>query len=409
MVACILVKSILIISGGIEAVPGILRAKELGYTVIVADGNPDAPGFNHADEHILCSTYDAEKMAAAAEEFSRDKYKIHGVLSIAADVPITVSKVAKKLGLQGHSMETAVLSSDKFLMKQRFIEKHIPCPWFSMVEDAEHLKTIVQTRGSKLVIKPVDNRGARGVLLLDDSMDLDMAFAHACENSPTRRVMIEDYLEGPQISTEAILIDGAASCPGFSDRNYEMLDTTKPYIIENGGDQPSHLSDEAQDAIRTLTIEAGRALGVTAGTVKGDIVLTPDGPKVIEIATRLSGGWFCTDQIPLATGVDFIGIAVKICLGEKINISELQPRFHKGSAIRYFFPPTGMLKSIENVDEAKQIKGVHKLMIFAKPGNEIGEVSNHTQRAGFVLTLGQTKDEAVSAAQKAIETVDFIY
>ena len=116
-------KTILIISGGIEAVPGIIRAKQLGFNVVVADGNPKAPGFKHADDHIICSTYDPERMALSANEYTIKKHKIHGVLSIAADVPLTVSTVAQKLGLIGHTNETAILSSDKYLMKKRFINK----------------------------------------------------------------------------------------------------------------------------------------------------------------------------------------------------------------------------------------------------------------------------------------------
>jgi biotin carboxylase len=409
MAGCILAKTILIVSGGIEAIPGIARAKELGYRVIVADGNPAAPGFAYADDHILCSTYDAGEMASAAKHYSATKHRIDGVISIAADVPITVSTVAHEIGLPGHSLETALLSSDKYLMKQRFVEQNIACPWFSMVENTEHLISLVQSRSSKLVIKPVDSRGARGVLLLEPGVDLAMAYQHARENSPTHRVMIEDYLEGPQISTEAILLEDAASCPGFSDRNYEMLETTKPYMIENGGDQPSFLPQDAQDAIRAITIAAGRALGVISGTVKGDIVLTPTGPKVIEIATRMSGGWFCTDQIPLATGVDFVGIAIRIALGEKVDPLSMHQKFQKGAAVRYFFPAEGKIKSIANIEKAKALKGVHKFMMFAKTGDNIAPLSNHTQRAGFVLTVADTNQEAVAIAHQAIATVEFAY
>jgi len=402
-------KTILIISGGIEAVPGIIRAKELGYHVVVADGNPEAAGFKLANDHIICSTYDAEGMVLAAQNYSKQKQQIHGVLSIAADVPLTVSTVAQRLGLVGHSIETARLSSDKYIMKQRFVEKNIACPWFSMVDDAAHLKAIFESRGSKLVIKPVDNRGARGVLLLEKGIDLEKAFEHARENSPTRRVMVEEYLDGPQISTEAILLDDFAYCPGFSDRNYEMLETTKPYIIENGGNQPSALSKQDQELICNITIEAGRALGVKKGTVKGDIVLTPYGPKVIEIATRLSGGWFCTDQIPLATGVDFVGIAIRIALDEIIDHTEILPRYQKGVAQRYFFPSPGRLKLIKNLEKLNCLNGIYKYMIFAKQGDMIGKISNHTQRAGFVLSIAQTNTEAVDKAEKAISTINFEY
>lgn len=404
-----MVDTVLIISGGIESVPGIIRAKELGYHVVVADGNPNAPGFKFADNFIVCSTYQATEMANAAEYFHNTIRFINGVISIASDVPITVSTVSKRLSLIGHNLSTALMSSDKILMKERFVEKNIKCPWFSIVYNLDHLKSLVRTKKCKFVIKPVDSRGSRGVLLINEESDLEFSYKHAVENSPTKRVMLEEYLEGPQISTEAILLENDASCPGFCDRNYEMIEKTKPFIIENGGEQPSILSENDQEAIRKITIEAGRSLGVTSGTVKGDIVLTPTGPKVIEIATRLSGGWFCTDQIPLATGVDFVGIAIRIALGETIDQSEIRPQFQQGVAVRYFFPPPGRIKYIKNVQKAKSLKGIHKIIIFATAGDEIRSVSNHTQRTGFVLSIGKNNQDAISIAQKAIEIVEFEY
>ena len=87
--------------------------------------------------------------------------------------------------------------------------------------------------------------------------------------------------------------------------------------------------------------QAALAMGITTGIAKGDMVLTKDGPKAVEIAARLSGGWFSTDQIPLATGVDLIGAAIKIALGEYVPEEDLIPRYQKGVAIRYFFPEPG--------------------------------------------------------------------
>ena len=52
------------------------------------------------------------------------------------------------------------------------------------------------------------------------------------------------------------------------------------------------------------------------GVVKGDIVIHDGRPHVIELAARLSGGYLCTHEIPLSTGVDFVGCAIRIALGE---------------------------------------------------------------------------------------------
>lgn len=398
-------KTIWIVSGGSEAVPGIRRAKDMGLHVVVSDGNPKAPGAVLADDFVLASTYDVGATVEAAKRYHREQRPVDGVISVAADVPLTVASVADALGLPGIPLETAHLASDKLAMKQQFAEKAIPIPWFQAVESSKHLSELTRQRGFPLVIKPVDSRGARGVLRLAEKIDTAWAFNHARENSPTGRVMVEEYLPGPQISTESLLLPGKAYTPGFSDRNYEFLECFSPYIIENGGEQPSVLSPSDQEAVKRCAEAAGRAMGIESGIAKGDMVLTPEGPKVIEIAARLSGGWFSTDQIPLATGVDLVGAAIRVALGESPNDEELMPRYQRGVAIRYFFPEPGIITAIHDVEKARRIPGVYKLDFFLGPGEMVEPVTNHTKRCGYVITSGADRSEAVSRAAEVISTI----
>jgi hypothetical protein len=99
--ACILHKTLWIVSGGIEAVPGIRLAKELGHYVVVSDGNPNAPGFQYADEAIVVSTYDIVGTVEEAIQYQRERRTIDGVICIAADVPLTVANVAWHIGQNG--------------------------------------------------------------------------------------------------------------------------------------------------------------------------------------------------------------------------------------------------------------------------------------------------------------------
>ena len=405
--ACISRKTLWIVSGGIEAVPGIRRAKELGHHVVVSDGNSNAPGFQYADDIIVVSTYDIGGTVEEAIQYQRERRAIDGVICIAADVPLTVANVARELNLPGISVKTAEISSDKIVMKDKFVEMGIPVPWYSLLESLDHLCAIVRDRKGQLVIKPVDSRGARGVLRIRESNpDLEWIYNFSLQFSPSKQLMVEEYLEGPQISTESILLNGIGYTPGFVDRNYEYLERFAPNIIENGGQQPSHLSAEEQHSVACLAEEAGRALGMDNGVVKGDMVLTKDGPKVIEVAARLSGGWFSTDQIPLATGVDFVGCAIRLALGEEIDPSELVPRFQKGVAIRYFFPILGVVKKIKNIEKFYNTPWIHKLHFFVKENDVVEATTNHTKRAGLVITVGDTRDEAVLRAETVINGIE---
>ena len=103
-------KTLLIISGGIEAIPGIKLAKAMGLHVVVSDINPKAPGFALADDCIIASTYDADETVAAAEKYDSSVRRIDGVICIAADVPLTVASVAFELGLTGIPVQSAIFS-----------------------------------------------------------------------------------------------------------------------------------------------------------------------------------------------------------------------------------------------------------------------------------------------------------
>lgn len=395
-------KTLLIVSGGIEAVDAARRAKELGHYVVVSDRDPEAPGFAFADSCLIADVYGPDETAAAAERYHRKVRPIDGVICVAADAPMTVAAVLKRLGLPGLSQESARLACDKLAMKQCFARAGVPVPWFSAVATPQELSRLVIERGRDLVIKPVDSRGSRGVQRLAQVENLGRAFALAASHSPTQRVMVEQYLDGPQVSTESLLIGGRCFTPGFSDRNYEFLERYAPFFIENGGDLPSRLSEETQAEVRAVVARAAAALGVTDGSVKGDIVVHDAKAYVIELAARLSGGFFCTREIPLNTGVDFVGAAIKIALREPVSPDELAAKTITPVVQRYAFPAPGRVVRITGAEEARKVDGVAELVVTAKPGDVIPPAGDKRPSAAMVLATGATRAAALAAAQDAL-------
>jgi biotin carboxylase len=394
-------KTLLIISGGVEAADAVKRAKEMGLDVVCSDINPEAPGFAIADSALIADVYGPADTAAAAERFHNKIRKIDGVICVAADAPLTVA-VNERLGLKGLSQRSAELACDKLAMKMRFAECGVPVPWFSAVNTAQELMRMVAEKGRDLVIKPVDSRGSRGVQRLTHVSDLAKAFAFARSHSPTQRAMVEAYLPGPQVSTESVVVDGVCYTPGFSDRNYEYLDKYAPYFIENGGDLPSHLPPAIQDRIKEVQGMAAAALGVTRGTVKGDIVVHDGQVYVIELAARLSGGFFCTREIPLNTGVDFVGCAIRVALGENPTAEELTPKYQKHVIQRYAFPSAGKVVAISGAEAARAIEGVVEVKVTAKLGDIIPGAGDKRPSAAMVLAMGASRDAALASAEAAL-------
>ena len=228
----------------------------------------------------------------------------------------------------------------------------------------------------------------------------------AMSHSPTQRVMVEEYLDGPQVSTESVIVEGRCFTPGFSDRNYEYLERYAPFFIENGGDLPSHLPAETQEKVSAVVARAAAALGITNGTVKGDIVVHKGEPYVIELAARLSGGFFCTREIPLNTGVDFVGAAIKIALREPVSGDELAAKTFTPVIQRYAFPKPGRIVTVKGAEEARNITGVAELIVTAKPGDVIPPAGDKRPSAAMVLATGASRAEALTAANDALSLLE---
>jgi len=401
-------RTLLVVGGGIEAVPGIKKAGEMGLHVVVSDQDPNAPGAIAADDFLTASSYDIAATVSEAKKYHRSVRPIDGVICIASDVPLTVAEVAKALDLPGIPLSAARLSMDKLAMKDQFFAHNLAVPWYSPVESFAHLREIVNEAGYPLVLKPVDSRGARGVLRILPGLDLKWAYERALDNSPTSRVMVERYLSGPQVSTESIVLNGRAYTLGFSDRNYEYLERYAPYIVENGGELPSFLPQETQQAVCELVEKAALTMGITEGVVKGDIVVHDGLPHVIELAARLSGGYFCTHEIPLNTGVDFVRQAILLSLGEKPNPADLEPRFNRGVGQRYLFPEPGRVINILGVEDVSKRPDVALCEIRVKAGDIIEPIENHPGRPGVVIATASTREEAVAIAIEAVNEIKIV-
>jgi biotin carboxylase len=398
-------KTLLIVSGGIEAADAAKRAREMGLRVVVSDIDPNAPGFVYAHDRLIADVYGPEETAAAAERYHREQRPISGVICVAADAPVTAALVAERLKLPGISVETAKIACDKLAMKLRFKNSGVPVPWFAPVSSVAELRSVIAERSVELVIKPVDSRGSRGVQRLARVKDLDGAFELARRHSPTQRVMVEAYLEGPQVSTESIVTGGRCYTPGFSDRNYELLELHAPFFIENGGDLPSRLPHETQAKVKDVVARAGASLGVREGTVKGDIVVHKGEAYVIELAARLSGGFFCTREIPLNTGVDFIGCAIRVALGERVSPAELEPKQQVQVVQRYAFPKPGRVVDVRGAPAARQVPGIADVVVTARPGDVIPPAGDKRPSGAMVLATGRTKEEALAAAHAGLSAI----
>jgi biotin carboxylase len=397
----------MIIGAGIEQVPAYEAAKRRGLMVVGTDMNSEAPGFELADYKILVSARDAEATKKQAVQF-HELHPVHGVMTIANDVPYTVASVAHAIGLPSISLESAECVIDKLLMKERFKSHGVACPWFVGVDNMKQLRSFINDDSKRdFVLKPVDGRGARGVLLIDKSVDSDWAFAESRRWGDSGRLILEEFIQGMQLSTESFILDGKCYTPAIAERNYSRIEQFRPNIIEDGGTIPAPLDATTKKAIDDLILRGALALGITEGLIKGDIVIDNTGrPLIIELAARLSGGWFATHQIPEASGVSLVEAVISYSLGETISPLQLVATHDRATAIRYWFPPEGKIKRISGEKKLKQISGLISYGFFRKQGDTQPKIYMHPDRFGYVIVSGDNRDVVLTRVKQALRCIE---
>lgn len=399
-------KTLVIVGAGREQIAAYIRAKDMNLTVVGTDIQPDAPALKYADHAIIASTRDVDSTERALLKYAAN-HSVDGVMTIANDVPYTVAKIARTLGLPGVAPDSVVSLTNKLTMKSCFVENGVNTPSFREVVDARDLE------GSQypypFIVKPVDGRGSRGVLLVDSDTDLTWAYSHAVAHSDIGKVIMEEFVPGPQLSVEGIFVDGEYKAVAYADRNYGNLKHTKPFIVEDGGAIPSRFDGPILEEVRALIERGARSLGIDWGPVKADIVLL-DGhtPCIIELAGRLSGNYLATHHIPFSYGIDLVGVMIDLSTGAEIAIDRLQPTSHKFLGVRYFFPPPGRITAINGIDELRKNTLIHSYMIYSNVGDIQQEIDNHGARAGTVMVRGDNYDDAIKNAVAAIESVEFV-
>lgn len=389
-------KRLFMIGASILQLPGIKKAKELGYYVGVADYDPNAVGIPYADEYFNVSTIDEEKIFEAAKEFRAD-----GIMTLATDMPMrSVAYACQKLGLVGVNYDTAVKATDKGEMIKAFEAAGVEHPWYYIVNNPGDWEKILDKVTYPCITKPTDNSGSRGIMLVNNREELEDAIFYSSENGRKGGVIVEEYMVGPEVSVEVVVHDGVPHVLQVTDK----LTTGAPHFVEIGHSQPSRLPADGVEKIKDLARRAALAVGIKNGPAHVEIILTKDGPKMVELGARMGGGCITTHLVPLSTGIDMIKATIDICLGQTPDIEQ---KADMGSAIRFFLVPSGTIKKIEGVEDAEKIPGVKEISFTKHVGDESVELSSGADRVGYVIAQADTPEEAVTICEKALKTIKF--
>lgn len=403
-------KAILILGGGNDQLFMINTAHSMGLLTVVVDGNHQAPGLKIADYAQAIDFSNTQAVVDYCHQLITEGVNLSGILTMGSDVPHLLACIAKPFSWIAPSFDTAKITTNKFLMKEKFAQHEIAIPQYALIESSEQIEMLWQKwQCQSIIIKPIDAAGSRGVSICSNKSDIEHLYQHAQENSKSRQVIVEEYIEGKQISTETIVYNGKCYHPGFADRVYDDTRHFYPYIMENGGWQPSAIKGKKYQEICTLIEKVVNALKINNGVLKGDVVYSTKYNKamIIEVASRLSGGDFSASLVPLAHNINYIKSAIKIALNEPVDISELTPKTDNVVANRYFFLPPGTLTDICGVEQAKEILQLKKIEFNYQIGSKIPIIRNHGQRIGVFIIQGDNYQQVQQLIEQVYNTITF--
>lgn len=394
-------KKIMILGASILQLPAIEKAKEMGLNVVVVDMNPKAIGFNVSGiEKEFVSTIDTSAIVQAAK-----KHQINGIMTLATDMPMrSVAAVAQEMGLVGIDIDTAFRATNKAEMREALRKGNVPIPKFFKVRNEDEYRNIVKQFNVPFIVKPADNSGSRGIFEVTNIADQELIQAAYNYCRPFSRggdVVVEEYMDGPEVSVETLSIDGVCHVIQITDK----MTTGAPHYVEMGHSQPTKCSKEMADRIAKVAQAANQAIGIKNGPSHTEIIVTDEGPKIVELGARLGGDNITTHLVPLSTGVDMVKCCIKIALGEKPDI---EPKWNKGAAIRYFKQTAGVIKSIEGINEAKKLPGIQQISFVHDVGETVTEVTCSGARIGFVIAQDKTVESAITDCCAALDCIKVV-
>ena len=365
--------------------------------MIAVDRDPQAPGFALADERAVISSEDEDAVDRLVRARDAD-----GIVSPGADWPVGIAaRVAERSGLP-HPIDarTGAVATSKARQREAFAAAGVP-----------HARA-VDPRGSAVgfpvVVKAPDRQGQRGLTLVRDRAGLDEALAAAVSESRTGSVLVEELVDGPEVTVNALSIGGEFVALTLTDRL-----TAEPPAF---GVALAHAWPSLHDAGSVVDVAraAVEAVGIRNGPSYTQLRIGPDGPVVMEVAARLGGG-HDAELCAAATGVDLNDLAVAAALGELRSVSDFKSDTRRGAqrhgtagaAVVFLVPPPGRLVAVEGVADAEAAPGVEWVRVYRRPGHVLGSLRRGSDRAGAVLATGRDRDDALERGRRAADAVRF--
>ncbi|MEU6354657.1 ATP-grasp domain-containing protein [Streptomyces sp. NPDC047072] len=334
---------------------------------------------------ITADTNDLDTLVPRIERL-HEVLRFDGVLTSCDYYLPTVARIAGHLGLPGSAPEAVENACRKDATRRVLADAGVPGPRFAVHEEWADLARAAAEIGYPLVIKPVDLCAGMFVRRVDDEEQLAAA-VRALGDFPVnargqRRqpaVLLEELLDGPEVSVETVSHAGAVHVVGVTDKSIGGA----PAFIETGHMFPADLATADSEAAEQTALAALKALGLTEGVVAHtEIKLTSAGPRVVEVNPRPAGNRI-TELVRHVTGIDLAAAFVEVSLGREPDLRGGETGL-RSAAIGFLVPETsGTLEALPGA-ELHLSEGVLEVQL-ASQGRQVKAAGSNNEYLGHVM------------------------
>lgn len=378
----------MIVGAGFEQVPAIQKAREMGIYTIATDLNPDAIGFRYADKSYAVSTTDFHGTLESAR-----KENIDGILTLISETAVpTVARITEELNLPGISAETAIAATNKNVMASRMKEFGVPTPVSRKITTPDDLLTAMEELKSPWVIKPSDSSGQRGIVTSGDKNFIQDHFKESIRYSTDKYAILEECVLGPEINVTTIVNNGEVEVVSLSHR----VTLPSPHFgIAIKHIAPPPVSATELERVADVAKQSTMALKMKTGITYPQIIVTSEGPRLIEIAARIPGGNM-REVALYSRGIDLIEVAILQALGEPFSIGQVTR--HKAYNHVYVRLLTELdldesikkVSSVEGVEKCLAVPNIKMCDVRLKPGDQVPKLESSLGRFASLIAVGES-------------------
>ena len=375
----------------------IRKAKAMGYYVLCLDADPNALGFQIADEHAVINITDEE----ACLTYAREK-QVDGVLTAATDFSVlTMSRIAKEMHLPGINYNSAKIIKNKASVRKRLFEAQADDTDNSYeIDSIEAIDEILHKVKFPIMMKPVDGSGSRGASKVEKAEDFAKAAEFAMSVSITHRAVAEPFIEGKEYGVESFVDNGVVHVLAVMQKDM----TKPPYYAELGHAIPSGLNPELETKVKTCVYRAICALEINHGSVNMDLLITNKGNvHIVDIGARMGGNLIGSHIIPTGTGIDYMGNMIRAAVGDTTNWeAEWQPI---PIATKLLALTPGKVKKLPNFDEIAMLYDV-QIEHHIHVGDTITPYRTNLDGCGYVVARDLDVNLSIALAADVRKIID---